>query len=150
MYGSTAYGICFNDSSCDVSIEFDSATSNKNKTSNQIISCVTDLIRNEMSDTFHLKTTTTTTNNNQNSNKNNKNYAKTNSSNSQNQSPNKYTVESIESKIVFNFTNGLFPTAYKTATLLRGYFELDERAKILAFCFRYIAKVRVLVITSYQ
>jgi len=44
-------------------------------------------------------------------------------------------------KIVFNFTSGLFATAYKTSTLIKAYFELDERLKILSFCLRHIAKV---------
>ena len=136
MYGSTAYGICFNDSYCDVSIEFESSattSTGKPKTSTQILTIVNDLIKNEMSDIFHLKTT------HQNSSKNNKN-----SKPLVNQNLNKLTVESIDSKIVFNFTTGLFASAHKTATLLRGYFEIDERAKILAFCFRYIAKVSCL------
>ena len=54
---------------------------------------------------------------------------------------NKLTIESKDApKIVFNFTSGIFTSAYKTSALLRAYLELDERARILAFCFRYIAK----------
>lgn len=45
--------------------------------------------------------------------------------------------------IVFNFLTGLYPSAHKTSTLLRAYFDLDERARVLAFCFRYLAKVRI-------
>lgn len=133
MYGSIAYGICFNDSSCDISIEFESTTSTKNKTSIQIIEHVSDLIKNEMSDTFHFKT-------NQNSNK------QKNSKQTTNQCLNKITFESFDSKIVFNFTSGIHPVAHKTSTLLRCYFELDERARILAFCFRFIAKVKFLYV----
>jgi len=131
MYGSIAYGICFNDSSCDISVEFESAISGKNKTSNQIIAHVTDLVKNEMADTFHFKI-------NQTSNKQ-KNSKQTNSS----QCLNKLTVESLDPKITFNFMSGIHPAAHKTSTLLRCYFELDERAKMLAFCFRYISKVGI-------
>jgi hypothetical protein len=130
MYGSIAYGICFNDSSCDISVEFESAISGKNKTSNQIIAHVTDLVKNEMADTFHFKI-------NQTSNK------QKNSKQTTNQCLNKLTIESLDPKITFNFTSGIHPAAHKTSTLLRCYFELDERAKILAFCFRYIAKVGI-------
>lgn len=123
MYGSTAYGICFSDSACDISIEHDSGNRDgTNKSSHQLLNNALELIKTEMSDIFNQQNTST------------KN--RTNSSNT-----NKFTVETVDSGIVFNFTSGIFSAAYKTTNLLRAYLELDERAKILAFCFRYIARV---------
>lgn len=46
--------------------------------------------------------------------------------------------------IIFNFLTGLYPSAYKTSTILRAYMDLDERARVLAFCLRYLAKVKSL------
>ena len=81
MYGSTAYGVCFNDSSCDISIEYESTSINE-KSSHQIINDVFDLVSSQMNDLFKLNTT------------------------SQQKSNNKLTLESKESNIIFNFTNG--------------------------------------------
>ena len=128
MYGSMAYGICSNDSGCDIDIDFP----NDSKSSTQILKDVLELVKNEMSEIFepsqfkHINT----------------NGKKTHSS----QMSNKLTVSAkklpqCKEKVVFNFTTGLFSTAYKTSTLIKAYFELDERVKILAFIFRYIAKV---------
>lgn len=128
MYGSMAYGICSNDSGCDIDIEF----ANDSKPSSQILKDVLELVRDKMSDIFdptQFKQVVT-------------NGKKSQSS----QTSNKLTViakklPQSKEKIVFNFTSGLFVTAYKTSTLFKAYFELDERVKILAFLFRYIAKV---------
>lgn len=52
-----------------------------------------------------------------------------------------YKAQNSNFNLQFNFTSGLYPSAYKTSSLIRAYLELDDRAKILAFCFRYIAKL---------
>ena len=120
MYGSTAYGICFDDSQVDVDISI------AHMSSSQILKEVSDLIKAEMSDLFELAPLNT-----------NMKSSKANS----NQNLNKLSLESKESKILFNFTSELFKSSYKTSYLIKAYLELDERAKILAFCLRYIAKV---------
>jgi hypothetical protein len=61
---------------------------------------------------------------------------------------NRICFESKQFGIAFNFTNNFYPNAYKTSILLRAYLELDHRAKILAFCLRYIAKVRPILCFS--
>lgn len=123
IYGSTAYGVCFNDSQVDIDIE-----SKHHKSSSQVLRDVSELIKSEMSDTFELSALTTNTN------------VKSSKSNS---NLNKLSLETRGSKIVFNFTCELFKSAFKTSFLIKAYLDLDERAKILAFCLRYIAKVRL-------
>jgi terminal uridylyltransferase len=130
IYGSIAYGICFNESSCDISVEFQNSCKTAiTKTNAQTIQNVTDLLKTEMYDTFRFNSTVLPLKKAQ----------------KQSQSClNKFTCETIDSTLkqcFFNFTSGIHPQAHKTATLLKGYFELDERAKILAFCLRYIAKL---------
>ena len=119
MYGSTAYGICFNDSSCDISIEYDQNSSQNDKSSQQIIKDISDIIENEMKDILNVQ--------------------------SIQKSNNKLTLTAkndTNTNIVFNFTTGLFSSAYKTSFLLKSYIEMDERVKILALCLRFIAKVK--------
>jgi hypothetical protein len=101
-----------------------------NKSSHQLLNNAFELIKTEMSDIFDLAQQTSFNHHNPS------NKTKTTSQNS-----NKFTVETIDNGIAFNFTSGIFSSAYKTTNLLRAYLELDERAKILAFCFRYIARV---------
>ena len=138
MYGSIAYGICSNDSSVDIDIDYE----NHSKTTSQILRDVGELIRSEMSDTFDPQQIAKLYGS-VGSNKSNKQ----SSQQQQQQCANKITLLTRKSftpnqKIFFNFTNGLYATAYKTSYLIKAYFELDERVKILAFCFKYIAKVR--------
>ncbi len=117
MYGSTAYGICFNESSCDISIEYDQNSSQNDKSSQHIIKDISDLIENEMKDILNVQ--------------------------SIQKSNNKLTLTAFrsENNAIFNFTTGLFSSAHKTSFLLKSYIEMDERVKILSLCFRYIAKV---------
>lgn len=135
MYGSMAHGICFNDSQCEISVELvNEAISNSSsgKSPATIIRDINDLIRNEISD--QLVSVEEDTEFLRNEAK----YA-----NLERQNSNKVTFKSKHSthNVIFNFTTGIYPSAYKTSTLLRAYMDLDERAKILALCFRYMAKV---------
>lgn len=54
---------------------------------------------------------------------------------------NRLLLETINNRTVFNFTSGVYPNGYKTSDLIRAYMHLDQRAKILAFALRYLAKV---------
>lgn len=104
-----AHGCCFNDSMCDISVEFEHK--NVPNLMNQIKEILIEkpfglVKRLEESNRLIMETTS----------KDNK-------------------------KLVFNFTNGIYPSAYKTSMLIRAYFELDERVRILALCFKYVAKV---------
>jgi hypothetical protein len=118
-----AYGICFNDSSCDISVEYDDSVAEKSPI--KIISDINVFIKSEMTETFFQEDYSTDeirisdkTNN-----------------------LNKLTFKSKSLNILFYFTTGLYTSAYKTSTLLNAYMSLDDRAKILAFCLRYVAKV---------
>ena len=135
MYGSIAYGMCSNDSSVDIDIDYE----NHSKSTSQILKDAGELIRTEMVDTFDPHQISKLFGNA--GKKANKEHQQ-----QQLQCSNKITllarkVFSANQKIYFNFTNGLYATAYKTSYLIKAYFELDERVKILAFCFKYIAKV---------
>jgi len=124
MYGSTAYAICFNDSQVDVDIQF--VKSSNKLSSSQILKKVLELIESEMNDTFELDSN------------------KMSQQQKSNNLINKLTLETKNTKIVFNFTCELFSSAYKTSYLIKAYLDLDERARILAFCFRYIAKIAII------
>ncbi len=130
IYGSVAYGICSNDSSCDIDINF--GKNNANKSNLNILNDVKEFIKTEMSDVFDSSQF-----NRSNSNQNSKNANQANFTNNLN----KITFETKKPRVAFNFTSGLYSTAYKTSILIKAYLELDDRAKILAFCFRHIAKV---------
>lgn len=117
IYGSMAYGVCFNDSNCDICVELLTATS---RSPCQIIKDINEVIMAQMTDVLtpfgddDLSTETRS---------------------------NKVMYRSKSLNVVFNFTTGLFTSAYKTSILLRAYMNLDERARVLALCLRYIAKV---------
>ena len=111
VYGSTAHGICFPDSSCDISVE----SGENDKSTHQILTEVADLIQKEMSDIFDCQ--------------------------KQQKANNKLTVQLKNSSTCFNFTTALHTSAHKTSALLKAYIELDDRVKVLAMCFRYMAKV---------
>jgi len=123
LYGSSKYGICFDDSQVDVDIEF--VKSNCQSTS-QILTAVADFLKDEMPDTFELETSS-------------QNKSKSSSNNVNNL--NKISYLTKIDQISFNFTSGLFSSAFKTSFLIKSYLELDERARVLAFFLRYIAKV---------
>ena len=134
IYGSMAYGICSNDTGCDIDIDFDTTST---KSSSHILKDVCEVLKSEMSDTFDAQQI-------------NKLFSGDTSSKASkqqsSQSVNKISLVvkrmfTYNQKIVFNFTSGLFATAYKTSSLIKAYFELDERLKILSFCLRHIAKV---------
>lgn len=130
MYGSTAYGICTNETICDIDIDHE----NHSKSSSQLLRDAGELIKQEMSDLFESSQVTKLLNG-----KSNKAQAS--------QNPNKITLTAKKTfknvqKVSFNFTSGLYATAYKTSSLIKAYFQLDERVKILAFVFRHIAKVK--------
>ena len=126
MYGSTVYGICTNDTSCDIDIDFEKT----NKSNMQILKDVQELVKKHMCDVFDLNQPSQLNGNGKS--------ARSNSNNSSN----KITFDTKKLKISFNFTSGLFSGAYKTSQLIKAYLELDERAKVLAFCFRHMAKVK--------
>ncbi len=135
IYGSVVYGICFNDTPCDISVEFNK----DNRTSEQVLTEVNDFIRREMWEEFevdaantkHIKSSPKLT-------------GKKNKSAGMSANLTKLTFETKGPvKVQFNFTSSVMANSYKTNLLLRAYMELDERAKILAFCFRYMAKVGV-------
>ena len=133
MYGSMAYGICSHDSGADIDIDYE----NHSKSSTQILKDVCDVIKKEMSNVFEPQQINKLYNSVSNG-KGNKHQSLPNS--------NKITLVARKTlgnnqKIVFNFTSGLHATAYKTSMLIKAYFELDERVKLLAFSFRHIAKV---------
>jgi hypothetical protein len=124
IYGSTVTGICTNDSACDIDVDYDHNIYHKSH--HEIINSVLELIREHMRDTFDVEY----------KDKNNEN-SLANSMNS-----NKLLLSTREKPIInFNFTSGLFAQAYKTSSLLACYMQLDERAKVLSFCFRHLAKV---------
>ena len=129
IYGSTAHGACFADSSCDISIEYASESSSSSLSCSKILGDVCDVLRStDMSDTFDPLLFKQMERNRQ---------AKKKLS----IAANKLSIQARDTT-VFNFSTGLYPSAHKTSALLRAYLELDDRAKILAFVFRYIAKVR--------
>jgi hypothetical protein len=134
IYGSMAYGICTNDTMCDIDVDFDNSSS---KSSSHILRDVCEVLKNEMSDTFDAHQINKLFNGDTSSKA---------SKQQSSQSVNKISLAAkrtigCNQKILFNFTSGLFATAYKTSTLIKAYFELDERLKILSFCLRHIAKV---------
>ena len=122
MTGSVAHGIAFGDTSCDISIERESKC---NQSSSEILSEVKDFIQSQMSDIFVCQS---------------KLYLSTKTSKSTTSS-NKLTLTTLKSNLVFNFTTGIHSYSYKTNFLIKSYLCLDERARILAFCFRYLAKI---------
>ncbi len=109
-----AYGCCFNDGMCDISVEFEHR--NVPNLMNQIKEI---LIKKPFGLVKRLE-------------ESNRLIMETNSKDNK--------------KLVFNFTNGIYPSAYKTSMLIRAYFELDERVRILALCFKYVARV---ILTSF-
>ena len=119
MYGSSVTGVCLLTSSCDIDIEFTTDAEDDSKlTHKEIMLRVLKVVQEMSGEPFKLK--------------------------NQNQQPNKLSYEyklSRTVKIMFNFTTGLYPMAHITNSLIRAYMELDERAKVLAFLFRYLARV---------
>ena len=149
MYGSTVYGICFEDSQVDVDIEY--VKSSSQQSTSQILSTVAEFLQEEMSDVFELepapqqnKSVISSSSNNAN-NLNKISYILTTNhynSSTTPPTPTTTTTTTVNTQpISFNFTSGLFSSAFKTSFLIKSYLDLDERARILAFCLRYIAKV---------
>jgi hypothetical protein len=137
IYGSVVYGICFKDTPCDISVEFNKY----NRTSEQVLNEVSEFIRTEMSEEFEVEAANGKLTKSSPKLPGKKSKAAGNSANLT-----KLTFETKgQVKAQFNFTSGVMADSYKTSLLLRAYMELDERAKILAFCFRYMAKVKELI-----
>ena len=148
IYGSMAYGLCTEHTTCDISVEF----SEENRTSEQILADVEEFVRSEMSDVFASTVAaenqqptapnTIATLNQVKSPKISNKKSRTAPNASCNASKLVFEAKSDEySTAKFQFTSGAMNEAHKTSTLLRAYMQLDERAKILAFGFRYMAKV---------
>ena len=133
MIGSMSYGVCFNDSQCDISIEpsppprGEAAATAREYSPMTIMRDVVELVRTEMSDCLCDLETREGVNRGGSGDK---------------PSSNRIAFKSASNGLVFNFLTGLYPSAYKTSTLLRAYLDLDERARLLAFSFRYMSKVR--------
>jgi hypothetical protein len=133
MYGSVAYGVCFNDSPCDISVEFNS----ENRTNDEVLAQVGEFIRTRMADRFVVDTP-------QNSVKSSPKLTGKKAKAAGSGSMNKLLLETKGSlKTYFNFTSGVMAESYKTSMLLRAYMELDERVKIIALCFRHMARVNI-------
>ena len=130
-----SYGVCFNDSQCDISIEpsppppssGEAAATAREYSPMTIMRDVVELVRTEMSDCLCDLETRESVNRGGSGEK---------------PSSNRIAFKSASNGLVFNFLTGLYPSAYKTSTLLRAYLDLDERARLLAFSFRYMSKVR--------
>jgi hypothetical protein len=132
LYGSVASGICYGDSSCDIELKYNRHHLDLNKrkmTTSEIINAALDTIKTKLNDTFDVVS-----------------FEK--SSSLDKIDTNKLTIFAQigngkwSQRIPFNFTSDLHPdSAYKTSILIRAYMQLDERAKILTFCFRHIARV---------
>jgi predicted nucleotidyltransferase len=136
IYGSVVYGACFNDSPCDISVEFNK----DNRTSEQILSDVSEFIRVEMPDRFEIANSSKQIKSPKTLSKKNK------TAGGMGANLTRLTLESKGPiKAYFNFTSCVMADSYKTSFLLRAYMQLDERAKILAFCFRYMAKVNTYI-----
>ena len=111
MVGSMLYGVCYNDSQCDISIKLLSPPSIK--TSSKDITAMTyilDILKQEMTDCLTFI-----------------------------REKDKHSVfMSVSNHMVFNFFTDFYPSAYKTSSLLRAYLDLDDRARPLAFFQIYI------------
>lgn len=118
IYGSTAHGICMAESGCDVDVDL----SKLHSSSAQTIRELCQFLKKEMSDEFNIEPLMDTRN---------PKFA----------SHNRLTLETLNGSGVFNFTTGVYSNGYKTSALLSAYMQLDERAKLLAFSLRYLAKV---------
>ncbi|CAF0866293.1 unnamed protein product [Brachionus calyciflorus] len=118
--GSLAHGICFNDSTCDITVEYDSKT---NRSSADILAEMDLFILQEMNSFLDLR------------------YDPELQALKKNSKLNKLTFKAINSSLVFNFTTGLYTSSPKTNFLIKSYLDLDERARILAFCFKYLARI---------
>lgn len=126
MYGSMAYGVCFTSTQCDIAVEFNK----DNRTSQQTLAEVSSFIAEHMRDC--LKSSAEPVGKQD----------ATKPAGVSKSSTNKLAFKSKSmTSAVFNFTSGVATDGYQTATLLRAYLELDERAKLLAFLFRYMARV---------
>lgn len=149
MCGSMAHGVCFNDSACDISIEPTTTTTTNDSNTMQIMRDVVDLIRDEMSDVFVSVEKDVEYLRSEAAMRGGGGCGERGRANSANRvvfksSPNKSNNNPTSSGgIIFNFLTGVYPSAHKTGTVLRAYMDLDERARILAFCFRYLAKVNI-------
>jgi hypothetical protein len=116
MVGSMLYGVCYNDSQCDISIKLLSLPSVKTPSKDTTeMTYILDILKHEMTDDLTFI---------------------------RGEEKDKHSVfMSVSNHMVFNFFTDFYPSAYKTSSLLRAYLDIDERARPLAFFFRYIFKV---------
>ena len=122
MHGSTAHGICMAESGCDVDVDL----SKLHSSSVQTIRELCQFLMKEMCNEFNVEPLMDT------------------------RSPkcashNRLTLQTIDGGGVFNFTTGSYSNGFKTSALLSAYMQLDERAKLLAFSLRYLAKVNLIL-----
>lgn len=132
--GSMWYGVCTSDTQCDVSIEpVGAAAAATQPETERVLRQVAEIVRTDMTDLLKPLTE---------ADRLVKTIATGNAASFDR--ANRHSFRSVDAPaVVVNFISGVYPSAYQTASLLRAYLDLDERARVLAFCFRHMAKVNI-------
>ena len=111
LFGSTASGFCLKDSPIDIDVNFD------NKQPYDSLEIINQFLQSNMSDRFHLNEIDMS-------------------------QQNKIIVKTTRDDLLKCYLScSHYSYSYRTSALINYYSKLDERFKILAFCFRHLARV---------